>query len=260
MIDTNVSLGMWPWMDFSSVTAQNLDAQLESEGITEAWVSAAESILFPDPDVPDDRLLAALRPHPRLVPVKTINLARGNWRESLDRAVGPLGMRLVKIYPNYHQYSLNGSEATEFAAQLVARGIPLLIALRVEDERNHYPLMKVAPVPVQEIVTLANIHPDLNVLVLGAQVGEIATLTAGAGNVYCDMAFAETGNVMERLLAAAPAGRIVFGSHTPFFYTRAAINKLRGGGLDQETLRAITEGNARALSRSAFSTRKLRQG
>lgn len=255
MIDTNVSLGMWPWMDFSSVTAQNLDARLEGEGIAEAWVSAAESILFPDPDVPDDRLLAALRPHPRLVPVKTINLARGNWRESLDRAVGRLGMRLVKIYPNYHQYSLNGPEATEFAALLAAKGIPLLIALRVEDERNHYPLMKVAPVSVQEIVMLANIHPDLNILVLCAQVGEIATLTAGAGNVYCDMAFAETGNVMERLLAVAPAGRIVFGSNTPFFYTRAAINKLRGGGLDQETLRAITEGNARALSRSAFSTR-----
>jgi len=250
MIDTHVSFGPWPWMDFSSVTAQTLDAHLESEGIQEAWVSAAESILFPDPDGPDDRLLAAFRSCSRVVPVKTINLAMGNWRESLDRAVGPLGMRLVKIYPNYHQYSLIGPQAMELAALLVEQQIPLLIALRVEDERNQYSLMKVASVPVQEIVTLAAIHPDLKVLVLGAQVGEIAALTAGADNVFCDIAFAETGNVMDRLLASAPAGRIVFGSHTPFFYTRAAVRKLLGASVSEEIRRAIAIDNARALKGS----------
>lgn len=248
MIDTNVSFGPWPWMDFSSVTAPSLDTHLESEGIQEAWVSATESILFPDPDGPDERLVAAFRSCSRVVPVKTINLTMGNWRESLDRALGPLGMRLVKIYPNYHQYYLNGPEARELAGLLAARGIPLLIALRVEDERNQYPLMKVPAVPVQEVVTLAAVHPDLKVLVLGAQVGEIGTLTAGADNVFCDIAFAETGNVMDRLLASAPAGRIVFGSHTPYFYTRAAIRKLLGASLSEETRRAIAIDNARVLT------------
>ena len=247
MIDTNVSFGPWPWMDFSSVAAQTLEAQLENEGIHEAWVSATESILFPDPDGPDDRLVAAFRSCPRMVPVKTINLAMGNWRESLDRALGPLGMRLVKIYPNYHQYSLVGPEAMALAALLAERGIPLLIALRVEDERNQYLLMKVASVPVQEIVTLAAIHPNLKVLALGAQVGEIATLTAGADNVFCDIAFAETGNVMDRLLALAPVGRIIFGSHSPFFYTRAAVRKLLGASLSEEAKRAIAFDNARGL-------------
>lgn len=247
MIDTNVSFGPWPWMDFSSLTAQSLDAHLENEGIQEAWVSAAEAVLYPDPDGPDDRLMAAFRSFRRIVPVKTINLGMANWRRSLDRALGPLGMRLVKIYPNYHRYSLIGSGPLELAALLAERGIPLIIAMRIEDERNQYPLMKVASVPVPEIVSLASIHPRLRVLVLGAQVSEIAELVRGATNVFCDISFAETGNVMDRLLAAAPSGRIVFGSHTPFFYTRAAVRKLLGAGLDDEIRQAISVGNARVI-------------
>lgn len=247
MIDTHVSYGPWPWMDFSSVTAQTLDAHLEREGIQEAWVSATESILFPDPDGPDERLVAAFRSYPRVVPVKTINPAMANWRESLERALGPLGMRLVIIYPNYHQYSLISPHAQELAARLAERGVPLLIAARVEDERNQYPLMKVASVPVHEIVTLAAMHPGLKLLVLGAQLGEITTLTTGADNIFCDIAFAETGNFMDRLLASAPVGRIVFGSHTPFFYARAAARKLSAASLDAETERLIAIGNARAL-------------
>jgi len=247
MIDTHVSFGPWPWMDFSSVTAQTLDAHLESEGIQEAWVSATESILFPDPDGPDERLVSAFKPYSRVVPVKTINPVMANWQESLDHALGPLEMRLVKIYPNYHQYSLISPHAMELAARLAERRIPLLIALRVEDERNQYPLMKVASVPVQQIVALAAIHPGLKVLVLGAQMGEIATLTNGADNIFCDIAFAETGNLMDRLVASVPVGQIVFGSHTPFFYTRAAVQKLSGASLNEQTKRAIAINNAKAL-------------
>lgn len=247
LIDTNVSFGTWPWMDFSSLTAQSLDAHLEREGIQEAWVSATESILFPDPDIPDARLLTALRSYSRMVPVKTINLLMVNWRESLHRAIAPPGMRLIKIYPNYHRYSLISPEARELGAWLAQAGLPLLIALRVEDERNQYPLMKVASVPVHEIVTFAAIHPDLKVVVLGAQVGEIGALTAGTDNVFCDTSFAETGDVLARLVASTPPGRLVFGSHTPFFYTRAAARKLLGSSIRNENIQEIAHDNAKAV-------------
>ena len=247
LVDTNVSLGNWPWMDFSGLTASALEAQLENNGIDEAWVCAADSILFPDPDVTDDRLLTALGSSSRLMPVKTVNPLLGNWRESLTRAIGSLGLRLVKIYPNYHQYSPCSPPVMELADRLAAENIPLLIALRVEDERNQYPLMKVAPPPLEEITRLAELHPRLRVLVLGATVGEIASLTAGTSNVSCDISYAETGNVMDRLLASTPADRLVFGSHTPFFYTQAAVRKLTGASLNEQVRSAIAVENAKAL-------------
>lgn len=246
IIDTNVSFGHWPWMDFSDITAQGLQAQFERQGIQEAWISHTESILYPDPDIPDDRLIAAFRSCPNFVPVKTINLLMGNWRESLSRALA-LGMRLVKIYPNYHQYSLLSSAAMEMAAALTEKAIPLLIPLRVEDERNQYPLMKVESVRVDQIISLAAAHPNLRILVLGAQVGEIAQLTLGAANIFCDLSFAETADVMERLLSSAPSQRILFGSHTPFFYTQATVRKLQKSSISEEIKHAIAYGNARAF-------------
>ena len=247
LIDTNVSLGHWPWMDFNGLTAGALESRLERHGIVEAWVAATESILFPDPDVPDARLVVALERTTRLVPVKTINPLLGNWRESLTRAIGPLGMRLVKILPNYHQYSVFDAAVLELADVLARAGIPLLIAVRVEDERNQYPLMKVPAVAVDGIVRLAASHPGLRVLALGATAGEIATLTSGTPNVSCDLSFAETDNVMENLLASTPASRLVFGSHTPFFYTRAAVRKLAGAPLEDAVKRSIAHDNAKAL-------------
>lgn len=247
LIDTNVSLGHWPWMDFTGLTASVLEARLASHGIEQAWVCAADSILFPDPDVTDDRLVSALSPSSRLMPVKTVNPLLGNWRESLSRALGPLGLRLVKIYPNYHRYSLLGPAVVELAARLSREDVPLLIALRVEDERNQYPLMRASPVPVGEIVSLAATHPRLRVLVLGATAGEIAALTAGAPNVSCDISYAETGNIMDRLLSSTSASRLVFGSHTPFFYTQAAVRKLTAASLHEEVRDAIAVENAKAL-------------
>lgn len=242
--DTNVSFGTWPWMDFSLTTPASLVAQLESEGIQQAWISASESILFPDPDIPDERLFSAFAAHPSVIPVKTLNPILGNWRESLELAMSAWGARLVKVYPNYHQYSLIDGPMTELAATLAARRIPLLIQMRVEDERNQYPLMKVPGVPAHEVATLAAIHPTLTIVVLSAYLSEIAAMTAGHRNVYADISFADSRDTMRHLLESTPADQLLFGSHAPFFYTRSAMMKLAAADLDGGVLKKIVSANA----------------
>lgn len=245
--DTNVSFGPWPWMDFSKITPEFLLVHLENEGIQRAWVSANESILFPDPDIPDEQLFSAFTAHSSVVPVKTINPILGNWRESLDLALNEWGARLVKIYPNYHQYSLNDWPMAELAAVLVERQIPLLIQMRVEDERNQYPLMKVPGVPAHEVATLAAIHPTLTIVVLSAYLSEVVSMTAEHNNVHADIAFADSRDTMRHLLESIPAEQLLFGSHTPFFYTRSAMMKLAVGDLDGDVLKKIASGNAECI-------------
>jgi len=231
-------------MDFSLTTPASLVAQLESEGIQQAWISASESILFPDPDIPDERLFSAFAPHPSVIPVKTLNPVLGNWRESLELAVSGWGARLVKVYPNYHRYSLIDGPMGELATTLAARRIPLLIQMRVEDERNQYPLMKVSGVPAHEVATLAAIHPRLSIVVLSAYLSEIAVMTAGHNNVHADISFADSRDTLGHLLAATPPDNLLFGSHTPFLYTRSAVMKLAAGKIDAEPRRKIASGNA----------------
>jgi predicted TIM-barrel fold metal-dependent hydrolase len=250
-IDTHVSFGFWPWQDFSALTPAALVRDLAAAGIEEAWVSAIESLLFPDPDIPDARLRAAFAPHPEVVPVKTINPLLGHWKESLQRAVEQDGYRLVRVAPAYHLFTLTDPAAFAFASTFAAYGLPLLISMRVEDERNQYPLLRVESLNAHQIAHFAALFPQLRIVVLGALAGEIPVLTRGNPNVLCEISFAETGTTMKTLLASSPADQLAFGSHTPFFYTRAAVRKLSGSDLDAEILRRIARDNARRFQASS---------
>jgi predicted TIM-barrel fold metal-dependent hydrolase len=50
-----------------------------------------------------------------------------------------------------------------------------------------------------------------------------------------------------RILRDVPAEKILFGSHTPFLYTRATTMKTEYAEIDKKTLQMITEANARKI-------------
>ncbi|MCF7838659.1 MAG: amidohydrolase [Candidatus Marinimicrobia bacterium] len=246
-IDVNVSLGTWPFMDFRIQTAAALAKHLAAEGIAQAWVSAVEPILFTDPDVHDEQLFSSLARFPSLFPVKTINPLLGGWRASLERALKVHRVRRVKIHPNYHQFALNDPRVDAMAEELVRRGIPLLIQMRVEDERNQHPLMQVPGVPAETVSDLAANHPALKVVALCAYRGEAATLVAGRRNVWVDLSFIECQDTLETLCGEIPADRILFGSNTPFLYTRPAVMKVTHAGIAARIRTSVACGNARTL-------------
>ena len=157
-------------------------------------------------------------------------------------------MRAVKVHPNYHLYDLAGECGQALAASLSERDLPLLVQMRVEDERNQYPPLQISGVPVEQVQELATAHPELPIICLCAYLPEAVQLAQSAGRVLVDVAFVETLDTIAGFLErGVPAERVVFGSHTPFLYTRAARMKLdcaRADGLDTE---AIGGGTAAAL-------------
>lgn len=244
LVDINVSLGHWPFQRLAATTARELADHLRREGIVEAWVVSNESILYPDPDGPDRDLFEALGGFDALHPVKTLNLAHPTWRDSLRTGVEAWGARAIRLMPNYHGYELNDYMAAELMREVVRYDVPVLVPLRIEDERNHYPRMQVPAVPAAMLAQLANLHPQVRVVALGAYASELAALAA-ADNVLVDLAFVEAWDVGTALTGSLPVHRVVFGSHTPFFYTRAARMKLEHCGLPAEQRDAIARANVR---------------
>jgi hypothetical protein len=49
------------------------------------------------------------------------------------------------------------------------------------------------------------------------------------------------------LLETVPLDRVLFGSHTPFFYFDSALLKLKESALSASQLEAVRQGNARRL-------------
>ncbi|MFA6104605.1 MAG: amidohydrolase family protein [Victivallaceae bacterium] len=243
MIDINTALGNWPFLRFSQTTPAKLSKHLKQEGISQALVSSIDAIFYPDPDVYNQLLAVSLKSFPELLPVFIVNPILSNW----ERIVDSSKVKAVKIYPGYHNYSLLSNPVYSLADKLIENGMSLMIQMRVEDERSHHPLCQIPAVPVADIVKLAGKYPSLPVVCLCPYFAELVPLTSNTENVYVDISFVETMNTMTRVLRDVPAEKILFGSHTPFLYTRAATMKTEYAEIDKKTLTLITETNAKKV-------------
>ena len=244
IIDVSTSLGHWPFQRLAIRSADALSAHLAGHGIASAWVSAVESVLYPDPDVPDAELFEQLQGSASLHVVKTVNPTLANWRASLDEWITGRGVRAVKALPNYHGYSLADAMARDLAAAVHDAGLPLFVQMRIDDERNQYPLMQVPGVPYGELMEFARAMPGLTVIALCAYFAEVRELADSPANLYVDTSFVETENTLRTVLDFVPADRILFGSHTPFFTTRSGMMKLELADISGADREQIASANA----------------
>lgn len=248
IIDVNASLGYWPFQKFGVRTASQLDRHFAELGVGQAWVSSVEAILSPDIDACNEELVGRLRPYPRLKMVPTINPVLANWAKSLDKWA-QRGVHAIKVYPNYHQYDLTSATMCEVARQAASRRMVLLVQMRVEDERGMYAPMRISGVSVDDVVNLAKSVPEAAIIALCAYYREAVQLVAMAPKVMVDLSFIEACDTVKTLLRDVPAGRVVFGSHTPFLCTRAELMKLEAANVSRQELRLIREANARGLGK-----------
>lgn len=247
LIDVNVSLGNWPFQKFSLDSAGELSKHLESEGISLALVSSIENILYPDPDVYNRLLLEKLRPYSTLSPVMVLNPTLSNWKERYEEYISSQGIRAIKIFPNYHGYSLSANSMDGFLNEFKGRNIILILQMRLEDERNHYPPLKVSGVDYREIINLAKRFHEVPIICLCPHLIEAISLVKETTNIYIDISFVETLDTVSSLLKEIPAERVVFGSHTPYLYTRSAVMKIKAEGIAERDRNAIMFGNLSQL-------------
>lgn len=249
LIDVNVSLGQWPFQKLVPETVRDLAAHLALEGIDRALVSPVGAIFHPDPHVYNTPLMVELTSEASLWPAPVINPSLPGWEQRLDE-YARAGARAVKVHPNYHLYDLSGECGQALGAALGERGLPLLVQMRVEDERNQYPPLQIAGVPVGQVQGLAAQHPALPIVCLCAYLPEAAELARSEGQVLVDLAFVETLDTVAGFLdRGVPVERVVFGSHTPFLYTRSARMKLDYATVGDEVVAAIGGGTMEGILR-----------
>jgi predicted TIM-barrel fold metal-dependent hydrolase len=246
MIDLNAAVGRWPFAAGWGESVEALSAALAEAGIRRAYVSAVEAILGPDPLLETQKLCHRILGHGVLFPAAVINAGLRTALKDLSRLARDWPICLVKLYPNYGGYAADEERTAELVRAAASDGLLAAVVMRVEDERNQHPLLQVAPVPTEAVVGLAAKVAPLPVLALNGLRGEVARMLREAPNVMADIAFVESGASLPDLFERVPAGRLVFGSHAPFFYPQAAAAKLASPELTAEQRSAVASGNAEA--------------
>ena len=237
IFDVNLSLGRWPFRPSRLETRDLLAPHLARRGVTGGLVRSAEAPLSRVPDLENERLLQRCQGWTGFLPLPIVHPAWKFWRD--------LDAPAAALYPGYQNYRLTDTDAIDMGRALVKRGILPVVVMREEDERVQHPFFPIPPVPLEDLDAFADAMQGAPVLALNAYSAEV--LRATATNLHFDAAFAESCYPLVPLVQKHGASRILFGSHSPYFYTEAALSKL--ADLDEEAAALVASRNARRLLR-----------
>lgn len=245
IIDINAGMGFWPIQRFSDRSLPELDCTFGRLSIDEVWLSAIESILFPEPDLHDWALFKRLKEFPRFRPVKTVNPLLGNWKESIQQAVSHFGAVAIKLFPNYHNYSLKSEAIFDMCRLARENHLPILIQMRVNDERNQPAVLQVKSLLVDDVAEFAATYPENLIIALCAFNNEVTKLSKGGENLLIDLSFLDEAESIEQFADIIDLDRFVFGSHSPFLHAHAACLKLTHFKLSEWLQKGVAADNLR---------------
>lgn len=227
LTDINVSFGTWPFQSFKIETLSERADQLRSQGISQAFTSHLGGVFNADSSDFNFSLIADAETELAIHPVPVINPVFPGWQKHLDECRSRADIRAIKIYPTFHNYRLSDAEfVAPLAEYLRKHDLKLLVAMRLEDERNRYFALNIVGLPVGDVVTFNKEYADVSTVCLNAYLPEIKRISAESPSLGVDTAFAEWFRALEELTSCIDASRIHFGSHTPFLYTKANVLKL----------------------------------
>jgi len=250
-VDANVSLFEWPCRRLALDQTDALVGKLRGHGFGQAWAGSFEGLLHRDIGGVNERLAEECRRvgGGLLVPFGEINPALPDWEEDVRRCHEQWSMPGIRLHPNYHGYTLDDPRVERLLALAGERRLVVQIAVLMEDTRTQNHLLRVEDVDVAPLFEVMPRHPRARVLLLNS--GKILTRSlerfTTAPGLFHDIARADASGTVGRMVKALPPGRVLFGSHAPFFIFESALIKIDESGLAPEQVRDVLTGNARQL-------------
>ena len=254
IIDVNAYLGMWPFRRLRYNTPEGLLRLMDRAKISSAVVSSS-SVLYRNSHEGNLELAEEIEPYrDRLIPFAVINPSYAGWREDLKECVESLGMKGLRLHPNYHDYRLTEDCASDLIKETVDRGLPVSIALRMEDERQHHWLVRVPPVSTYDLAEAINRFPEATFILTYIHYREaepILNACPDRENFYIELTshylFGAYPNQLQSLVEKMGAERILFGSGMPLKYPEAALMKIECLDVSEEEKEKILHKNAERI-------------
>jgi len=263
IIDTNVHVFDWPFRKLKCAGAKALVAKLRRHRITQAWTGSYEGLLHKNLDGVNARLAEECQANGAgiLLPFGTVNPALPDWEEDVRRCQEKYRMPGIRLYPSYHNYTLQKPEVARLLQLAQKRGLIVQLAVRMEDPRVHLPVTRTPAVDVTGLPELLAGLPSLKLQLLNAfngtdpLRGQVGRRLIEQTEVTYDISHIEGHAGVEKLLSGdrgagrppVPVQRVVFGSHAPYFPCESAVFKLFESQPGRRQLEKVMRGNAERL-------------
>ncbi len=250
IIDTTCYVGAYPWRKLPGTDPASLLAAMDRAGITRSWLTHLPGFWWRDPTEGNGWLyhLAASEPRFRAVPFVHPDFA--DWRDVLSEAVDR-GAAAVRCDPPWMGITAEAPPYLDLAAAAAERGLPMMLAVRLEDMRQRHPLDTAGDLPPSAVRALIRRVPGLKLLVTHADRPFIEEVHFGstaeeASRLWWDISWiwGPPEEHLATLLDTLGPARLVFGSGMPLRLPETPVARLDLLDLPADDRERIEHGNA----------------
>lgn len=245
--------GHWPFAPLAGDFAQVVTT-LRQLQVQRLFLSPLEAAWCRNPHQFNAQLYDLTATDADLLPVPILDPSLPTWRQELAEARRQPKVHLVRLFPAYGGYAL--SAADELLRALADAGLGVIVQTRLEDTRRQHPQAQVADVPALEVADAASRHPGLSVVLGGARTGEVRALCQrllNTPNLWVETSQLDGTDALRLLCESGLSGKLLLGTHTPFFVPRAGLVRILTD-LPDPSAQAILSQNADALLRRLAAT------
>jgi uncharacterized protein len=223
--DVNCMIGHWPYRKINKNTFEDLKKVHKDSNIFSGYVSSLDSIFYNDPFEGDEELHKIIKDS-GYHHILTINPMLPEFTSDIEKGIKLFDIKGVKIYPCYHGYDLDDNKLDLLCDTLKKFKLPLLIVLRMEDERlNH--LVKPSTVKQEEISKFICRNNNIKIIILNANFYEILELQKDINmndNVFFDISSLKGPLFpIEKLLEIFDIKKMLFGSMHPLYSFKSTL-------------------------------------
>jgi hypothetical protein len=249
ILDINAFLGTWPFRKLRYSGIEGLNYLIARAGVNRALVSPFESLFYKSNDSANC-CLQEIEGSSALIPVAAINPTLPNVQSYLRDLIAQKRVRAFKLHPDYHGYGLNDDLARPIYRAAEDSAMPVIVPLRMSDERSHHWAAKVPPTPAGEVTEAAKHHSGVKFIVCNARSDE-ATVVLKGGTTSEKLYLAISWAQMEGFIASAVnrygPDKIMWGSNMPLHYPETTLAQIKNADITTEARDMILSGNPKAV-------------
>lgn len=272
LLDINAYVGHWPFKQLQFNTCSKLLQRMNKFGVDISVISNLNGIFYKNTQSANEELYEELRSdagfNDRLIPFAIINPIYAGWRDDFKTSVERMGMKGLRLFPQYHDYEIADPSLIELVKMARDRGLPVAFDIRMVDsrQRSWMDIPKFNPATDFKVDVITKEWSLKNIIPIVKEVPDAKFIIVNLANDLdldheelelinkADILFDTAGrairgeNTLSELLKKHGKGKFAFGSHSPildYLTGRLRIESMNEAEADDPTKELLRSGNAR---------------
>jgi uncharacterized protein len=269
LLDINAYVGHWPFKQLQNNTCAKLLERMNKYSVDISVVSNLNGIFYKNTQSANEELYDELQSDKnfkgRFIPFAIINPIYGGWREDLDFCVTKLGMKGIRVFPQYHDYEINDPSFIELVKLARDKGVPVTIDIRMVDSRQRSWMDIPVFVPgekkdiifkewqLKNIIPIIKEVPDAKYIIVnianGLRTDDVELELIKKADVLFDTSGRSMSDLPD-LIKKFGKEKFAFGTHAPildYLSGRLRIEYMNDAEADDTTKEMLRSGNARRI-------------